>query len=296
MNLNKFILKSAVLGVAVASILSSGCTPKKGEEPKEKVDSTQATFLKLDNAIFSIPSPIQTSLLIKKSGANYNKSLLNQTNKVSGYATAYKKALNLGVFGADLGYVAIYDQNQDAIAYLNATRKLADDLGVSAAFDENLMKRFQANLGKKDSLILLVSDGMRASDSYLQNNERKNVAGLIIAGGWVEGLYFSLNVAKETNNKEVINRIGEQKSTLDNLIKLLTPYYEQPEYKELLDQLIDLAYDFDAVENKYTYVPANTDAATKTTTINSISEIVITKAQMENISKKINTIRTSIIG
>ncbi len=296
MNLNKFILKNAVLAVAVASVLSSGCNPKKEEEPKEKVDSTQATFLKLDNAIFSIPSPIQTSLLIKKSGANYNKSLLNQTNKASTYATAYKKALNLGVFGADLGYVAIYDQTQDAIGYLNATRKLADDLGVSAAFDESLMKRFQANLGKKDSLILLVSDGMRASDSYLQNNERKNVAGLIIAGGWVEGLYFSLNVAKETNNKEVINRIGEQKSTLDNLIKLLTPYYEQPEYKELLDQLIDLAYDFDAVENKYTYVPASTDAATKTTTVNSISEVVITKAQMENISKKINTIRTSIIG
>ena len=90
--------------------------------------------------------------------------------------------MNLGVFGADLGYVAIYDQTQDAIAYMNATRKLADELGVSAAFDASLMKRFEANLGKKDSLILLVSDGMRASDSYLQNNKNSwnfNLCGVI---------------------------------------------------------------------------------------------------------------------
>lgn len=297
MILSKSFFRTSLFMLAVSSLFLGSCTgDKKEEEPKEKVDSTQANFLKLDNAIFSIPSPIQTSLLIKKSGAKYDKTLLNATNKVANYSTNFSKALNLGIYGADVGYVAIYDQNQDALAYLSAVRKLADDIGVSSAFDATLMKRFEANLGKRDSLIMLVSDGFRTGDDFLQNNERKDVAGLVIAGGWLEGLYFTLAVAKQTKNQEIINRIGEQKSTLENLIKLLTPYYEQPEYTEFLDALIDLAYDFDAVESKYTYVAPTTDVANKTTMINSTSEVIITTEQLETISKKVSTIRTSIIG
>ena len=249
----------------------------------------------MDEAVFSIPSPIQTSLLIKSSGAKYNKSLLNVTSTASSYSTGFSKALNMGVYGADVGYVAIYDQNQDALAYLSAVRKLADDLGLSSAFDMNLIKRFEANLGKKDSLIMLVSDGFRTADDFLQNNERKDIAALVIAGGWIEGLYFTLSVANESKTKDIMNRIAEQKTTLDNLIKILTPYYEQADFTEFTDALIDLAYDFDAIEVKYNYVPPTTDVNNKITMINSTTEVVITKEHLATIIKKVNSIRSSII-
>ena len=34
------------------------------------------------------------------------------------YATDFSKALNLGIYGADLGYVSMYNKTQDAISYL----------------------------------------------------------------------------------------------------------------------------------------------------------------------------------
>jgi hypothetical protein len=286
----------SIVALASSTLLLSGCDMFKGnkvEDGKASQDSG-VVVAKVGGAVFSIPSPIQTSLLLKKANAKYDKTLLNNSTNLPKYTTNFKKGLNLGIYGADLGYVSIFDQTQDAIAYLNTVRKLADEMGVAAAFDETLIKRFEANLGKKDSLIMLVSDGLRASNNFLQNNDRNDVAGLVVAGGWLESLHFTIAVAKETNNQEVINRIGEQKSTLDNLIKLLTPSYDKPEYTPFLDALIELAYDFEKVEVKYTYVAPTTDEAAKTTTVNSTSEVKINKDLIESISAKVAKIRASV--
>jgi hypothetical protein len=301
MALKALHFKYALVLFTAASLSLAGCGGNGGDEDGDdqdttKTDTVKTNFFKVDNALFSVPSPIQTSLLIKKSGANYSKEMLNQVKNKSGYSTNFKKGLNLGVYGADLGYVTIYEQTQDAIGYLNAVQQLANELGVSGAFDQTLLKRFESNLGNKDSLLSLVSVAYRASDSYLKNNDRKDVSALVLAGGWVESLYFSINIAKNTKSQDVINRIGEQKNSLDNLIKLLQPYYDKPEYTEFIDALVDLAYDFDAVQSKYTYVKPTVDVKNKITTIHSKTDIVISDDQVKSISEKVENIRKQIVG
>ncbi|MCC6837899.1 MAG: hypothetical protein IT234_05105 [Bacteroidia bacterium] len=295
----KFItLKGSLVLLSVTALLTTGCggdeTANTDELPP--VDSTQTTILNVSGEIFSIPSPIQTAFLIKNSGATYSKEVLNPANKSSQYSTNFSKALNLGIYGADLGYVTIYDQTQDAIGYLNAAKKLADELGVSGAFDAQTIDRFQKNLGNKDSMLVLVGVAYRSSDSYLKNNDRNDVSGLVLAGGWLESLYFATNVYKTKPNEDVKRRIAEQKSSLQSLIKLLTQYYSQPEYTEFIDNLNDLSTVFDGVEFKYTYEKPTTDAEKKMTTINSKSEVNITPEQIESISQKVKSIRTAIVG
>lgn len=295
----KFItLKGSLVLLSVTALLTTGCggdeTANTDELPP--VDSTQTTILNVNGEIFSIPSPIQTAFLIKNSGATYSKEVLNPANKSSQYSTNFSKALNLGIYGADLGYVTIYDQTQDAIGYLNAAKKLADELGVSGAFDAQTIDRFQKNLGNKDSMLVLVGVAYRSSDSYLKNNDRNDVSGLVLAGGWLESLYFATNVYKTKPNEDVKRRIAEQKSSLQSLIKLLTQYYSQPEYTEFIDNLNDLSTVFDGVEFKYTYEKPTTDAEKKLTTINSKSEVNITPEQIESISQKVKSIRTAIVG
>ena len=96
-------------GFALAAVLMVGCVSdvKKAEDNGEaktaKVDSSGAQLLTIGGSMFSIPSPIQTAMLIEKSGADYSKGFLNDAKKVSTYATNYQKALNLGVYGADVG-------------------------------------------------------------------------------------------------------------------------------------------------------------------------------------------------
>ncbi|MBA3706179.1 MAG: hypothetical protein H0W84_09860, partial [Bacteroidetes bacterium] len=101
--------------LSVTALLVAGCNndgPKDGDD-LAPVDSTQSAIINVNGEIFSIPSPIQTAFLIKNSGAAYSKDILNAANKSAQYATNFSKALNLGIYGADLGYVTIYDQTQD---------------------------------------------------------------------------------------------------------------------------------------------------------------------------------------
>lgn len=298
MKFTRFALKRNYALIAIATLIASGCgnDAENTDETLPPVDSTQSTIINVSGEIFSIPSPIQTAFLIKNSGASYSKEVLNASSKSSQYSTNFSKALNLGIYGADLGYVTIYDQTQDAIGYLNAAKKLADELGVSGAFDASTIERFQKNLGNKDSMLVLVGVAYRSSDAYLKNNDRSDVSGLVLAGGWIESLYFATNVYKAKPSEDVKRRIAEQKSSLQSLIKLLTQFYSQPEYTEFVDNLNDLSTVFDGVEFKYTYEKPSTDAENKTTTINSKSEVKITPEQIELITQKIKAIRAQIVG
>ncbi|MCC7302376.1 MAG: hypothetical protein IT233_07020 [Bacteroidia bacterium] len=290
-------LKISATFLALFAFSFTGCGP--GEEgngtddgPK---DSTSVITVSVDGKIFSIPSPIQTAMLIKRSGAGYNKGFLNPADKVNGYSMQMQKALNLGVFGADLGYVTMYDQNQDAIAYFQAAQKLADDLGVSGAFDKALIERFKTNIGKQDSMLVLVSTAYRSADNFLKNNDKNAIGALIITGGWIESLHFAVNVNKDKTNEEVKQRIAEQKISIGNLIGLLETYAGQEEYSEILNGLRELKSDFDKVEYKYVYEKPVTDEGNKLTTFNSKTTVNITPEQLASITAKVESLRALIV-
>lgn len=294
-------INGAIGLLAVCAMCSVGCVSdvqKDSSGGQSNVDSTSAAdrIMTIGGSMFSIPSPIQTAMLIEKSGADYNKGFLNDAKKAGTYATNFQKALNLGVYGADVGYVTMYDQSQDALKYLGVINKLSDELGITGAFDEETIKRFESNFGKRDSMLNLVSVAYRNADAFLKDNDRLNVGALVLAGGWIETVYFSTQLAVKHGNQDIINRIGEQKYTLNNLVKMLTPYYDQPEYDALVDELIELAYDFDAIDINYTYSAPTVDVASKTTTINSRTEVVITKEHLKAIADRVAALRSKISG
>lgn len=281
----------AVLSFSVFMVTSCSNNSNTGNVPP--VDSTQNTVVKINGEIFSVPSPIQFTTLIKKSGAAYNKEILNPANKSASYSTNFSKALNLGIYGADLGYVIVYDQTQDAIAYLKTTKQVSDDLGLVGVFNENMIDRFTKNIGNKDSLLVLTSDAFRMGDAYLKDNDRMDVSALILAGGWIESLYLATNISKAKPNEDIKNRIAEQKLSLQSVIKSLAQYNVEP---ELMDKLTDLSTVYDGIEFKYTYEKPTTDPVSKITTINSKTEVIVTPGQMESISQKIKAIRSQITG
>jgi hypothetical protein len=296
------ILGSALIcfGLSIAII---GCKTevKDASEQSEasgEVDpaAESAKLMSIGGGLFSIPSPIQTSLLIERTGAEYDKTVLNSVKNMSGYATNFQKAINLGVYGADVGYVTIYDQSQDALKYMTSIRRLSDDLGISGAFDQATIERFERNFGIRDSMLNMVSVAYRNTDAFLKDNDRLNIGACVLAGGWLETIYFSTIIAQKGKDQELIDRIGEQKHTLENIIKMLQPYAGEEEYGKLLDDLINLAYDFDAININYTYIKPTTDVDTRTTTITSTSEVVISEEHLKTISDRVAEIRNGLIG
>lgn len=142
------------------------------------LDSTEAMNTNINGKIFSIPSPIQMVSLIKKQDDVYNESVMTDAGNVDNFTTTFKRAINMGVYGADLGYATIYEKNLQAVSYLNSVDKLSTELGIAGAFDADLVQRFIDNGNNQDSMLIIMSEGYRKGDQFLKDNEQHDVASL----------------------------------------------------------------------------------------------------------------------
>src|SRR5690606_14701784 len=140
------------------------------------------------------------------------------------YTSASKQALNLGIYGADLSYASVFDHTQESMLYTACVQNLAKRLDVSHAFDQATVDRMERNRNDRDSLLNIISETYWDVDAYLKENERENLSALMIAGGWVEGLYIATHVAKASDSPELRQRIAEQKLSLADLLGLLDTY------------------------------------------------------------------------
>ncbi len=298
MNFKNFKSNSKIIILGLASMLIYSCGDPKSTENTDDLpdtDTIKAVALNVGGQLFSIPSPMQTALLIQKSGVAYDKTILNAGSKNGQYLSDYTKALNLGIYGADLGYVSMYNQTQDALGYLGAVKNLADKIGVSAAFDQSTMKRINDNISNKDSMLVLVGVAYRATDAYLKTNKRTEISSLILTGGWIESMHFSISAYNSKPTDELKYRIAEQNQALSSIIKLITSH-NLPDAAALLKDLEELAKIYEGVTFKYNFVEPTTDEAKKTTYINSTTEISISKEQINQIASKILAIRDNIIN
>jgi hypothetical protein len=300
MKLNK---RYALIATCAVTFLAFSCGPTDdpdgGDSVNPNVDTVGAnTGLKINGQSFMMPSPTMIADLIKKSGALYDKNMLNPTTGMSNYSDATKRALNLGVYGADLGYVTMYENTGDALEYYKAVVQLGEQLKITGSFDPSLMKRFSENLGKKDSLLSLVGEAYRRSDQFLRESEQENTAAMILAGGWVESIYFALNVYKQKEDKPMSIRIGEQKSTAAGIVKMLqalqTEENPHAEYNDLIKLFQDLNAEYQKVEIKYTFAEPTHDELHHVTSINGNTEVKITPEQLNALLEKVTAIRNYI--
>ena len=287
--------------MCLASLLLS-CNSSRVDNADEQLDlpidtaaMQEERLVQVNKVTFSIPSPIQVAQLIEQTGGRYQRDLLHTTARTASYASKFDKAFNLGVFGADMGYCSIYDQSQDALAYLNATKHLADDLGISGGFDATRFERYKKALGKRDSMLTLLSQSYRDADGFLKENQRGDVGALILAGGWLESVHLMTSLAKQGKQPLLMDRIGQQKTTLDNLIKLLMPFTEQAEIASLIQNLLEVAQPFNDVELMYTYKPSKHDTLKNLTTIESESSYTISDAQLSRIAVIVEKTRTRLL-
>ena len=299
--LNKKLHYITICFTIISIIIYTSC---KNVSEKEEMDvtrnyrdiDTSTVLIKYNNTLFTLPSPYQASYAIKKSNIDFRKSILNPPDNVSNYTTNFQKALNIGIYGTDLGYLNIYDQLPDVISYFTVIKKLSQELGIQSALQEEIIHRIEQNIDNQDSLLHFLTGTYRQFDSYLKANNRKEIGVLIIAGGWIESLYILSQVATESKNRQVINRLGEQKHPLDNLIEILSPYYySSKDYANLIDALVDLAYEFDGIIYTYTYEKPIIKTEEKMTVINSTSNVIISEYHLKTIANKISSVRNKII-
>ncbi len=286
--------------ILMAFLLSCKKDQKKNKQDsqveKEKIDKS-TVILKYNESLFTIPSPYQATYTIKENNIKFNEELLNPEENYKSYTTNFKQALNIGVYGTDLGYLTIYNQNTSTISYFNIVKKISEELGLHQALSSKQLKETEAKIEQQDSLLFFLTNTYRHFDSYLKENNRKEIGALIIAGGWIESLYILSQTIKDNPTRQLINRLGEQKQPLNNLIELLSfYYYESQNYTQLIDSLVDLAYAYDGIIYNYYYEEPEVYPEKQLTIIKSRSNVVLSEYHLRNIAKKIENIRNKIIN
>jgi hypothetical protein len=291
----------------LAAILSACGSGKKTDEQAfmENLDSAQAQGPTISEAVIGdilqqIPSPLEISVLLKESGKKYNVSYLNSADNVSKYNSNYKKALNLGIYGTDLGYTNIYEQNQDGVKYMSTIKSLADGLNIGQFFDIETIGRLATNSKNLDSLLLITTQNFNNINHYLQTQSRSNLSVLLLTGGWLEAMHITCNVAAaDPNNKELQEKIGEQKVILENIILLLSFYKESDQnMASLLTDMEELKRVFDKVNITYTYKESTFEVIDGVMVIkdNSTTTIDITPENINDIRTISSNIRSKIIS
>lgn len=291
-SLTCYTILSFSLGLFSCSNNNSNDTEVTGSDTAQ--NRTKNT--KAQEVFYSIPSPIETISLLKAAGAKYNASYLNPIENVSKYTSVTSKALNLGTYGSDLSFTSMFDQTQESMLYLRCANKLAAGLGINGAFNETTANRLESNVQNRDSLLAIISDSYWTTDAYLKDNGQPGVSALIVAGGWIEGLYIGTQIANITQNKDVITRIGEQKLSLENLIALLESYKaDNAGITAVLNSLNELKEIYSTIPNPTTETQAVTDTKNNVTILDNNSSYSISPEKLKEITDKVTQIRTKII-
>ncbi len=238
------MIKKLVYVLAVILIIGSCRSGEKktSETDFEVPDSVLNTEVPISedvmqNIIQNISSPIEMAALIKELGVPYSNKYLSSTERVKKLSNSFKQSLNLGIYGADLGYLNMYNKTSAVIDYISAIKTLADEIKVGQFFDFTTLKRLATNNQNLDSLMYISVHSFNQMDKYLHSNNRSNLSALMITGIWLEGLYFATQVAKDAPNKQLAERIGEQKIVLNELILILETYKKDKQFSKLLDDL-----------------------------------------------------------
>lgn len=290
----------SILALFFAGALMIGCDGNSGDVEDQIEDSVNVDndmnddFNKAKQVFYSLPSPIETAMLMKRAGAKYNQDYLNPLENLGNYTTTRSMALNLGVYSADLSFASMFDQSQASIKYLSATKKLADDLGILNAIDKSIIERMEQNINNRDSLMEIISETFMNSNSFLKENDRAEVAAIILIGGWVEGLYIATQIAKNTSsNKEIIDRIVDQRLSLSTLLSLMNEYKSDPNVAALLPEMEKIKAIFDKIEISSSKIEAVTTG--DKTTLQTKTEIKITPEVFDELCKTVEEFRNSII-
>ena len=193
------------------------------------------------NLLYQFPTPFEVTMMLQRAKAGFIFNITNSPANVTKYSTEKAKALNLGVYSADLAYTSTYNYVDETNKFIACTGKLANDLGIAGVYDPGIVERVKKFNNNKDSLVNMVTKIFNGTNDFLSKNNRNQIAVLVAAGTFVEALYLTASLNQvAADNKAISTVIFKQKENLDKLITILTAYNMDSELKPVGDEVSKL--------------------------------------------------------
>jgi len=280
---------------AITALIFSGCGDSEKTEEVEAADSTKTEQPKNSadpEIFFQVPSPGEMLTFIKMiGGKTKDVSFLNPPANQKNYTDNKLKAINFGIYSCDLSYCSIFEIGSESLKYFKTVKVMGDQIGVSTAIKPEILKRLENNIGSSDSLGVITDDVYFSSFEALEDGKQGPTLALVVAGGWLESIYIATNLAKFQENSPVIERLADQKYTLENLIEFLKKHESDENVASVRKDFEGLLAEFNKITEKDAQPVKSKDK--KEATLTGGKQLVITQETYKTIVDKIKAVRNS---
>lgn len=287
--------------LVVMAVLAISCKCNRESEQmlqvsQEQVAADSALVSSIESVkqiFYSLPSPLETAMILKRSGATYNEELLNPIENASKYNTTKSMALNLGIYSTDLSYASLFDQTQATIKYMTVSKKMAEGLGILNAIDNSVIEKLEENINNRDVILETISETFLNTNSILEEDDRVAVGSIILVGGWIEGLYIATSLVEDINkvDNEMVDRIIDQKLSLQTVLKLLEQSNSNADVRELYSDMLELEKVYNDVKITVSDVKVIQDGKTKVATLKSKNITTLSPKAFEKLKTKVIELR-----
>ncbi len=289
--------KSSLLIVSLITAFTLGsCGGGDKSEDLESADTSkieESAPSAVSETFFQVPSPGEMLSFIKMVGGKNNKntSFLNPLSNEKNYTDNKSKAINFGIYSCDLSYCSIFEIGSESIKYFKTVKIMGDQIGVSTAIKPEMLMRLEANLSNPDSLGLITDDLYFSSFETLEDSKQGPTLALVVAGGWIESIFIASQLAKYEAGSPVVERMADQKYTLENLIEFLKKHETDPSVAAVRADFEGLLAEFNKIEEKDAVAPKTKDS--DILTMGGGKQLVISEANYTAIVNKIKEVRNS---
>jgi hypothetical protein len=199
-----------------------------------------------DDYVFMPPSPIQIASILNKANMKYEEGLANNISNAKLYSTKFKQSINFGVYACDLAYCVTNEKYEEASKYLKVSKDLAAKIGMESIFlSDNLVERFEANVGNQDSIMSILFHVQMRTDDYIYDNDLSDLSVIYFTGAWVEGMNIGTHTMLGNDDHKISILLSEQMTIARSIIRGLRAVKSQTE------DLVDLTDHIEEVVNAY---------------------------------------------
>lgn len=224
--------------ISLASLNSCKNRAAQQEMKDFEMEEVQKIEGEIEKNVYPLPTSAEVIKLLTQLEVGYNLGAGNPVSNVNKYFENQRKAVNLGIYGADLSYATLYNMNQQVIDYMGAIRNLANELNMSTIYNEQLYDSIRINFDNREKLVNLLTDAFNDTYAYLSENDKQNLALLVVGGAWVEGMYLTTQVSEAAYQVAGISSVLlEQKNSFDLYIELTEPYLSDPMVGDFVKRL-----------------------------------------------------------
>jgi hypothetical protein len=225
----------------ISSTCLSSCKERSAAKQQKKVEKEQVKVLEtqIETNVYPLPTSASVIKMLTELQVGYIIGISNPVENSKKYFSSSTRAINLGVFGADLSYATLYNIQQEVINYLDAIRSLSNELNMSKIYNEDLYTKIKQNYDNRDELVKILTNAFNDTYAYLSENEQQPLALLVVGGAWVEGMYLTTHVSEAAYQVAGISKVLlEQKKSFELFLEITRPYINDPsvgDFIKLLD-------------------------------------------------------------